>query len=88
MKLSVWAKQQGISYQAAWKWWKAGKLPVEAEQMPTGTIIIKERKTVTRFSRSLCPSVQSMIRRRTLMDNLGGFLLSLLLKGEQNLKNC
>ncbi len=46
MKLSVWAKQQGITYQAAWKWWKAGKLPVEAEQMPTGTIIIKEQKTV------------------------------------------
>ncbi len=45
MKLSVWAKQQGITYQAAWKWWKAGKLPVEAEQMPTGTIIIKEQKT-------------------------------------------
>jgi putative resolvase len=45
MKLSVWAKQQGITYQAAWKWWKAGKLPVEAEQMPTGTIIVKEQKT-------------------------------------------
>jgi predicted site-specific integrase-resolvase len=41
MKLSVWAKQQGVTYQAAWKWWKAGKLPVAAEQMPTGTIIIK-----------------------------------------------
>jgi hypothetical protein len=26
MKLSVWAKQKGITYQAAWKWWKVGKL--------------------------------------------------------------
>ena len=68
-------KQQGISYQAAWKWWKAGKLPVEAEQMPTGTIIIKERKTVT-GSVALYARVSSYDRRRTLMDNLGGFLLS------------
>ena len=25
-------------------WWKSGKLPVDAEQMPTGTIIVKENK--------------------------------------------
>jgi Predicted site-specific integrase-resolvase len=42
MKLSVWAKQQGISYKTAWRWWKEGKLPVVAEQMPTGTVLIKE----------------------------------------------
>lgn len=43
MKLSDWAKKQGVSYQTAWNWWKAGKLPVEAEQLPTGTIIVKEK---------------------------------------------
>ena len=42
MKLSVWAKQQGISYKTAWRWWKEGTLPVPAEQMPSGTVIIKE----------------------------------------------
>ena len=26
----------GIAYQTAWKWWKAGKLPVPARQTPTG----------------------------------------------------
>ncbi len=46
MKLSGWVKQLGITYQAAWKRWKAGKLPVEAAQMPTGTSIVKEQKTV------------------------------------------
>ena len=40
MKLSDWARQQGIGYKTAWNWWKAGKLPVRAEQMPTGTIIV------------------------------------------------
>ena len=59
MKLSVWAKQQGITYKAAWNWWKAGKLPVEAEQMPSGTIIIKEQKAdCNRGRSSLCQSIK------------------------------
>lgn len=40
MKLSVWAKQQGIAYKTAWRMWKLGQLPVPAEQLPTGTIIV------------------------------------------------
>lgn len=40
MKLSQWAKQQGISYTTAWRMWKNGRLPVPAEQMPTGTVIV------------------------------------------------
>ena len=42
MKLSTWAKKQGISYRTAWRWFKAGKLPVLAEQTKTGTILIRE----------------------------------------------
>ncbi|TEB07380.1 hypothetical protein Psch_00931 [Pelotomaculum schinkii] len=42
MKLSEWAKKNGITYRTAWKWFKSGKLPVPAEQTPTGTILIKE----------------------------------------------
>jgi putative resolvase len=40
MKLSVWAKQQGISYKTAWRMWKLGQLSIPAEQLPTGTIIV------------------------------------------------
>ncbi len=40
MKLSVWAELQGISYKTAWRMWKAGALPVPAEQLPTGTVIV------------------------------------------------
>lgn len=40
MKLSDWAREQGVSYQTAWRWYKAGKLPVRYEQMPSGTIIV------------------------------------------------
>jgi predicted site-specific integrase-resolvase len=39
MKLSTWAKKQGISYRTAWRWFKAGKLPVLAEQTKTGTLL-------------------------------------------------
>jgi predicted site-specific integrase-resolvase len=28
MKLSRWAKKQGISYRTAWRWFKMGQLPV------------------------------------------------------------
>jgi len=40
MKLSQWAKQQGICYKTAWRMWKDGKLPVSASQLPTGTVIL------------------------------------------------
>lgn len=40
MKLSVWAELQGISYKTAWRMWKAGTLPVPAEQLPTGTVVV------------------------------------------------
>ena len=44
MKLSDWAREQGIAYQTAWRWYKDGKLPVPAEQMPSGTIILSPPK--------------------------------------------
>lgn len=41
MKLSEWAKLQGVSYKTAWNWFKAGKLPVKAVQTETGTILVE-----------------------------------------------
>jgi putative resolvase len=43
MKLSVWAKREGITYQTAWRMFKAGRLPMSAKQYPTGTINVDER---------------------------------------------
>jgi len=40
MKLSQWAKQQGITYRTAWNWFKAGKMPVKTIQTKTGTILV------------------------------------------------
>jgi predicted site-specific integrase-resolvase len=44
MKLRTWAKEQGISYQAAWRMYRDGKLPVPVEPLPTGTIMVKPPK--------------------------------------------
>lgn len=44
MKLSVWAKENGVCYHTAWKWFKDGTLPVEAQQLKTGTILITSSK--------------------------------------------
>lgn len=40
MKLSTWAKGQGVTYHTAWKWYHAGVLPVPAHQLPNGTILV------------------------------------------------
>lgn len=40
MKLSDFAKQQGISYRTAWRWYHSGK--IKGYQAGTGTIIITE----------------------------------------------
>jgi putative resolvase len=42
VKLSEWARKHGISYLTAWRWFKAGKLPVPARQLPSGTILVEE----------------------------------------------
>ncbi|MDM8549592.1 IS607 family transposase [Desulfobacterales bacterium HSG2] len=43
MKLSQWAKKQGISYQTAWNLFKKKMIP-KAYQLPTGTIIIPDEE--------------------------------------------
>ncbi len=42
MKLSEWAKHNGLSYKTAWRLWRAGQLPVPAFQLETGTVVIQE----------------------------------------------
>lgn len=39
MKLSKWAKEQGISYRTAWRYFKNGKIK-DAYQLDSGTIIV------------------------------------------------
>lgn len=43
MKLADWAKEQGIAYITAWRWFKRGKLPVDAYKTPSGMILVEPR---------------------------------------------
>ena len=40
LKLSAWAKKNGMSYATAYRWFKSGKL--NAAQVSTGTILVNE----------------------------------------------
>lgn len=40
MRLSEWARREGVHYQTAWKWFRDGTLPVPARQTATGTILV------------------------------------------------
>jgi putative resolvase len=44
MKLSQYAKQQGISYRTALRWFRAGA--IAGYQAPSGTIIVQEEKPI------------------------------------------
>lgn len=43
MKLSTYARKLGVSYRTAWRHWSSGSL--DAYQLPTGTIIVREEQT-------------------------------------------
>ena len=45
VKLSEWAKANGVSRQSACRWFHAGVLPVPARQLATGTILVEEPPT-------------------------------------------
>lgn len=53
MKLSVWAKKQGISYITAYRWFKDGKIP-EAVQYDSGTILVPEINNVKSLDTKKC----------------------------------
>jgi putative resolvase len=41
VKLSEWARANGVSRQSATRWFRAGVLPVPARQLATGTILVE-----------------------------------------------
>ena len=44
MKLSEWAKKQGITYRTAWGHFNKGLIP-NAYQLPTGTVVVPDEQT-------------------------------------------
>ena len=45
MKLTKWAKEQGVTYRTAWQWFKDKQIPT-AYKTPSGTIIVPDNKSL------------------------------------------
>src|SRR5499427_6596586 len=71
MKLSAWAKANGLAYQTAWRLWRAGKLPIAAEHLPTGTVIVHPPKAPTVESVAIYARVSSADQKGDLERQLG-----------------
>jgi len=71
VKLSDWAKREGIHYQTAWKWFKQGTLPVPARQTATGTILVAEPAVDGAVGVALYARVSSSDQREDLDRQVG-----------------
>ncbi|GHO49934.1 IS607 family transposase [Ktedonospora formicarum] len=65
MKLSQYAKQQGISYRTAFRWWQAGQ--IKGYQAPSGTIIVAAEEPATQAEKT---AIYARVSARERQDNL------------------
>jgi len=67
MKLS-YARQIGVTYKTAYRWWQAGKL--DAYQMDTGTVIVRDPLKVSATNVALYARVSSVDQKNDLERQL------------------
>lgn len=71
MKLSVYAREVGISYRTAFRWFKSGK--IQGRQMDTGTILITESTgEIALPERPLKVAIDTRVSATENKDNLDG----------------
>ena len=68
MKLSTYVRQIGLTYKTAYRWWKAGKL--DAYQMDTGTVIVRDPLKVSATNVALYARVSSADQKNDLERQL------------------
>jgi len=71
MKLSVWAKENGLTYRTAWRMWRDGRLPVPAEQLATGTVLVHPPQVQAVEAVALYARVSSGDQKADLERQLG-----------------
>ena len=69
MKLSKWAKIQGIGYLTAYRWFKSGRLPVKGYQTASGTIIVQEETLATTNGKTVIYFRVSSYSKKTDLEN-------------------
>jgi len=70
MKLSVWAKKQGITYHTAYKWFREGKIPHLVEVSPSGSIFVHEDKKEEMGKIVIYARVSSYDRKKSLENQI------------------
>ncbi|EFH85960.1 IS607 family transposase [Ktedonobacter racemifer] len=65
MNLSQYAKQQGISYRTAFRWWQAGQ--IKGYQAPSGTILVTPEEPTTQAEKI---AIYARVSTRERKDNL------------------
>jgi predicted site-specific integrase-resolvase len=71
MKLSVWAKESGLTYKTAWRMWRDGTLPIPAEQLATGTVLVHPPQASAVTAVALYARVSSADQKSDLERQLG-----------------
>jgi len=91
MKLSHWAKQQGVCYQTAWNLFSKGQVP-GAYQLESGTIIVPEQQYMVKPEYVVCYARVSSSQNRDNLDRQAERLTSYCLaKGyivQEVIKEC
>lgn len=82
MKLTDWAKENGLSYVTAWRLFRSGKLPVRATQLETGTILVHP-EPVAKGGVALYARVSGSDQRADLERQLGRLSLYAVRSGLQ-----
>jgi len=71
MKLSVWAKESGLTYKTAWRMLRDGTLPIPAEQLATGTVLVHPPQAPAVMAVALYARVSSADQKSDLERQLG-----------------
>ena len=68
MKLKDWADKTGIKYLTAYRWFRAGTLPVKAYQTDSGTIIVQDESETSEqvMGNSQSNDIMSIVLKKTV----------------------
>ena len=69
IKLSQWAKKQGVTYRTAWEYFRTGKLPA-AYRLPSGAIIVpdenkQKQEYIVTYARVSSPQNKSNLDKQS-----------------------
>jgi putative resolvase len=67
MKLSDWAREQGLHYMTAYGWFKSGKMPVPCYQTASKTIMVESSKIINNLNVVIYARVSSHDKKEDLL---------------------